>query len=110
VLCTTLNSQSGRWILQAREGAASELALATVDGIGIARHVIDRTFVEDGTRWVIDYKSASLGDAASEAGLARQAERYRPQLTRYALLFEDEGLPVRTGIFFMAHGRLVELH
>jgi ATP-dependent exoDNAse (exonuclease V) beta subunit len=110
VLCTTLNSESGRWVLQAREGAASELALATVDGIGIARHVIDRTFVEDGARWVIDYKSASLGDAASEAGLARQAERYRPQLARYALLFEDEGLPVRTGIFFMAHGRLVELH
>jgi ATP-dependent exoDNAse (exonuclease V) beta subunit len=110
VLCTTLDSESGRWILQPREGAASELALASVAGLGVARHVIDRTFIEDGARWVIDYKSASLGEAVAEEALARQAERYRPQLARYALLFEDEGLPVRTGIFFMAHGRLVELH
>jgi ATP-dependent exoDNAse (exonuclease V) beta subunit len=109
-LAATLESESGRWVLRSRPNASAELALSSSDADGsIATHVVDRTFVEDGVRWVIDYKSAHLGDAISEDALERQAEFYRPQLERYAGLFAEEGLPVRKGVFFMAHGRLVEL-
>ncbi len=107
-LLATLSSEAGRWVLQAREGAAAELALATAEGGRIATHVIDRTFVEHGERWIVDYKSARLGEV-SEASMAQQAERYRPQLERYARLFGHEGLPVRKAVFFLAHGRMVEL-
>ena len=109
VLRSTLNSEAGQWVLRGRAGAASEFAVATADGSRIATHVVDRTFVEDCVRWVVDYKSARLGDAVPEEALNRQAARYRPQLERYAALFRYEGLPIRMGVLFMAHGKLVEL-
>ena len=108
VLSTTLVSDQGRWVLQAREQAAAELTLATVEAGHIATHIVDRTFIENGERWVVDYKSARLGEV-SEASLEQQAVQYRPQLERYAKLFVHEGLPVRKAVFFLAHGRMVEL-
>jgi ATP-dependent exoDNAse (exonuclease V) beta subunit len=66
--------------------------------------VVDRSFVEAGERWIIDYKTAR-----PEGDLAAHAEAYRPQLERYAELFAGEGLPVRTAIFYAALGRLVEI-
>ena len=101
-LLATLASADGQWVLAPRAIAAAELALASADGARIATQVVDRTFVEAGVRWVIDYKTARIdGDAA-------HAERYRPQLERYAALFRDEGLPVRMAIFYAASGRLLK--
>ena len=104
ILAATLASEDGRWVLQQREGAASELALQKVSHGDTPTQVVDRTFVEDGTRWIIDYKTAQpAGD------LAAHAEQYREQLERYADLFAREGLPVRAAIFYIAPGRLVEI-
>ena len=113
----TLQSADGRWVLVQRDGAAAELALSSAAGDGVATDVIDRTFVEKGTRWIIDYKTAQkvgtprvlstgrVGDTAIET----HADQFRPQLQRYARLFADEGLPVRFAVFYAALGRLVEL-
>jgi ATP-dependent helicase/nuclease subunit A len=108
-LARTLDSEAGRWVLHTREGAHAEFALATADEHKIATHVMDRTFIEDGQRWIIDYKSAWLGEAADTAALSAFAEQYRAQLERYAGLFLGEGVPVRKAVFFLAHGQLVEL-
>jgi ATP-dependent exoDNAse (exonuclease V) beta subunit len=109
-LRTTLDSADGRWVLAARAGAAAELALTAAGEGGIATHVIDRTFVEDGVRWIVDYKTAKVGAGETPGGDLRQhAERYRAQLERYAALFRDEGVPVRMAVFYAASGRLVEL-
>ncbi len=108
-LNATIASKSGRWVLALRSQAESELALATADNKGIGMHVIDRTFVENNERWIIDYKSTMLGENAGAEALEREAQRYRPQLERYAGLFAEECLPVRKAIFFMAHGQLIEL-
>ncbi len=102
-LLITLQSEPGRWILD-RADAQSEYVLAAVDGERVRLHVIDRTFVEKGERWVIDYKL--VGD---NANLQQQATQYRPQLMRYAALFADEGHPIRMGIYFVGQGQLVEL-
>lgn len=106
MLAATLDSVEGQWILQKREQADAELVLSTADERRVATHIVDRTFVENDERWVIDYKSARL-DAID--GLARHAEQYRLQLERYAGLFTQEGRPVRKAVFFLAHGKLVEL-
>ncbi len=103
-LATTLQSEQGRWVLGARQQAVSEYALMEADGDRISQHIIDRTFIEDGVRWVIDYKSAKLGEAA-----LNPAGRYRQQLERYSRLFKQEGLPIRKAVFFMSSGQLVEL-
>ena len=104
ILTTTLASEQGRWVLKQRDEAASEVALMKVSRGGTALNVVDRSFVEDGVRWIIDYKTAQ-----PEEALATHAERFRPQLERYADLFGDEGLPIRAAIFYAAMGRLVEV-
>jgi hypothetical protein len=108
-LGATLNSERGRWLLQHRSDSAYELAVARAEKQLVSTHVVDRTFVEDGTRWVIDYKSVRFTADTPEPVLLQQAERYRPQLERYAALFADDGLIIRKAIFFLAAGRLVEL-
>jgi ATP-dependent exoDNAse (exonuclease V) beta subunit len=103
-LTMVLGSEDGHWLLQAREGAAAELALARAEEDGSSLHVVDRSFVSDGRRWIIDYKTAEpAGD------LAAHAEHYRPQLERYASLFAGEGLPVSLAVFYTAYGRLIVL-
>ena len=101
-----ITSDTARWILAPREQAASELALASRSGEAIRLHVVDRSFVEYGTRWIIDFKTARLPDGADDAAFAEHARRYREQLDRYATLFGDEGLPVRCAIYYVEHDRL----
>lgn len=103
-IITVLASEDGQWLLARHEGAGAEMALARAEEEGASRHVIDRSFVADGARWIIDYKSVAVaGDAAAHA------ERYRPQLERYAGLFAGAGLPIRLGVFYTALGKLVIL-
>jgi hypothetical protein len=91
VLTTTLASADGQWVLRPRADAGAELAIARVGAGGTAQtRVVDRSFVEDGVRWIIDYKTADLGPEADAARLAAHAERYRAQLESYAPLFAGE--------------------
>ena len=76
---------------------------------GLATQILDRTFVNEGERWIIDYKSASVSTDLSDIDLTRKAEEYRPQLERYAALFANEGLPVRVAVFFLKLGKQIEL-
>ncbi|MCB4811885.1 UvrD-helicase domain-containing protein [Methylovorus menthalis] len=109
LLLTTLCSVDGQWVLQAREGADAEVAWTYADASELKRYVVDRTFMENGVRWIIDYKSVALPADISDAQLRAQVARYRLQLDNYAGLFADQGILVRKAIFFLALGRLVEL-
>jgi ATP-dependent exoDNAse (exonuclease V) beta subunit len=127
MLRTALASTDGQWVLRARAGAASELALTRREKVssggtaldetaqnaaGIDRlvtRVVDRSFIDDGARWIIDYKTADLGAKADDAILSAHAEKFRPQLETYALLFAGEVLPRRLAVFYVAHGRLITL-
>jgi ATP-dependent exoDNAse (exonuclease V) beta subunit len=109
-----LNSEHGRWILGPREAAGCEVPMSSLHPDtpdAFSHHVIDRTFIEAGTRWIIDYKTLRIVDegAAPDAVLQEKAAAYKDQLERYAALFANEGLPIRTAIFFPAHGKLVEI-
>jgi ATP-dependent helicase/nuclease subunit A len=104
MLATALDSADGRWLLAQHEGAGAEVALAQAAAEGSAVRVVDRSFVADGARWIVDYKTAE-----SSADPAAQAERYRDQLSAYAALYAGEGRPLRLGIFFVRIGRLVEI-
>ncbi len=101
----TLDSEVGRWLLADHPEAAAEQAWSSQQDDITLHHVIDRIFVAEGCRWIIDYKTARL----PEGDLAQRAEGYRPQLERYASLFADAGLPLRLAIFFPLQGRLIEL-
>ena len=104
MLATTLASDEGRWLLARHQSAGTELALAHADATGASLHVVDRTFVANGERWIVDYKTTSVaGD------LAERAANYRPQLDRYASLFATDDRPPRLAIYFVANGRLIEV-
>ncbi|MBI5900221.1 MAG: UvrD-helicase domain-containing protein [Rhodocyclales bacterium] len=115
ILATTLASADGQWVVRQREDAGAEIAIARVAEGGqhadarVETRVVDRSFVEDGVRWIIDYKTADLGPGADAARLAAHAENYRPQLENYAALFAGEGRPLRLAVFFAAHGILSAL-
>ena len=104
-----LASDIGRWVLAPHPGGTAELALSTAAEGGTAQHVVDRSFIADGTRWIIDYKTVRCDEADPAAFLAARAEEYRPQLERYATLFPGEALPQRLAVFFIEQGRLIEL-
>ncbi|HWT28214.1 MAG TPA: UvrD-helicase domain-containing protein [Methylophilaceae bacterium] len=108
-LRATLQSEDGQWVLQARETGSVEQTLISDGADGAKQHVMDRTFIEQGVRWIVDYKSTLLDLSIAPQALQAVAEQHRPQLARYAALFEEEGLPVRTAVFFLSIGRLVEL-
>jgi len=109
MLQTTLQSEDGRWLLRPRESASAELPIATLDEETARLQRLDLTFVEDGMRWIIDYKSTAFAPDVSEQALRQQAEMHREQLESYARLFEGEGLPVKTAICFLSVGRLIRM-
>lgn len=96
-----LCDERGRWILRRRPADACEYAVAVeLDG-AIHHAVVDRTFVEDGVRWIVDYKTSSHQGAGLEDFLEKERSRYKDQLQRYARLFRRfENLPVRLGLYF----------
>ncbi len=108
----TLADPRGQWLLDSGlSQGASELRLwqAAIDqrnpntrSSNVREFIVDRTFIDAGERWVVDYKSAEQGpDENIETFLAREAELYRQQLTQYAQLFlRLESRPVRTALFF----------
>jgi ATP-dependent helicase/nuclease subunit A len=92
-----------RWIFKA--GYRDDLREHALSGLWrgeVVRAVFDRSFVdEQGTRWVIDYKTSEHSGGGREAFLDLQVERYRPQLERYAVLARRLGPePVRVALYF----------
>jgi ATP-dependent exoDNAse (exonuclease V) beta subunit len=98
----TLADPRGRWIFAAtHEDARSEWGLAGVEGDEIVHVVLDRTFVVDGERWIVDFKTGTHEGGDVEGFLASEAERYRPQLERYGrLMHACEGRPVRLALYY----------
>ncbi len=98
-----VSDQRGRWILFGRhQDAQCEFPITGVTGSIIRHMIIDRTFIDnEGTRWVIDYKTGSHEGGNLEAFLDREQERYQEQLERYANTMQQlEDRPVRRGLYF----------
>jgi len=104
-----LASEKGRWVLENHEEARCEYAITTVQGKQPRTQVLDRTFVEDGTHWIIDYKTSSHSGGDVEGFLENEAKRYREQLQRYKkALTLSETRPIKTALYFPMFDRFVE--
>ncbi|MEZ5510914.1 MAG: UvrD-helicase domain-containing protein [Gammaproteobacteria bacterium] len=110
-LANLLANQARRhWLLEARhEDAHVEYALSTSGEEGVQHWIIDRTFVEQGIRHIIDYKLAEpAGDL--NAFLAEETARYSPQLKNYReILTARDGKPCRTYLYFPLIDHLQEV-
>jgi ATP-dependent helicase/nuclease subunit A len=100
-LRAALEDPHGRFVLGAHEEARSELTLTLRNG-DLLEHVrLDRTFVADGERWIIDFKTSRHEGGDRAAFLDSEVERYRPQLDRYAAaLAAIERRVVRVALYF----------
>ena len=103
-LAKSLTSKDGKWILTPHPDAASELELtAFLDGETVHKK-IDRTFTENGERWIIDYK-IGYQDDRSENGLRtfreREKEKYKVQLSEYARIMRlKDDRPIRAALYY----------
>ena len=98
----TLTDERGKWILSNHQEACSEWEL-TGEFAGELRSIkIDRSFVdENGTRWIIDYKTGWHEGSEKDAFLDNEMERYRKQLESYAALVSAiDSRPIRLGLYF----------
>ena len=107
-----LADEFGRALLAARgPDAHCEFALSGIENRRLMTGVIDRSFVDnDGVRWIVDYKTSRHEGGAPAEFLAREAERYRPQLKRYVTLMRGfENRTVKAGLYFPLLGTFHEV-
>lgn len=102
-LANLLADAHGRWLLADHPESGAEWELGYLDDNGQTRTaIVDRTFVIEDRRWIIDYKLAE--PAAGEPQMqfiARQRTAYAEQLARYAALFaRRDARPVCTALYF----------
>lgn len=99
----------GRWLLHG-EGFA-ELALSGVINGRTEAVVLDRVRIDDdGTHWIVDYKTSSHEGGNLTNFLAAERDRYRPQLQKYAELYRNySGAEVRCALYFPLLQEFVEV-
>ncbi|WP_317928787.1 UvrD-helicase domain-containing protein [Halioxenophilus sp. WMMB6] len=96
-----LESEQARWVLSGNHReSACELPLLETETDSL--YIIDRTFIEDGVRWIIDYKTSQpRSDESLESFLDRELAHYQKQLANYAHLFAElQSNPVQTALYF----------
>lgn len=110
MLYKTLTDQRGIWILRKHPEEASEVAFTTVMDGKTVHTIIDRTFVEGNTRWVIDYKTGSHEGGSLEDFLQNEKNRYEKQLDRYAEILASGGekRPIKKGLYYPAINQWIE--
>jgi ATP-dependent exoDNAse (exonuclease V) beta subunit len=101
-LTYAVTDTKGRWILQSRDvHEATELALTQRVKGSMKNNIVDRTFVDEGVRWVIDYKTGAYEGDDIEAFIASKCREYSHQMERYDSLFQQENLPIKKAIYFV---------
>lgn len=95
-----LTDEKGRWILHG-EGR-SELAITGVVDGKVESIVVDRVLIdEQGTHWIIDYKTSTHEGGGLDGFLRQESDRYRPQLRKYSSLYTAlTDRKVRTALYF----------
>ena len=100
-LMRALDDPRGRWVLGAHAEARSELKLTVRNGEVLEHVRLDRTFVDDGKRWIVDFKTSQHQGGDLDVFLDSEVTRYRPQLERYALaLAAIDSRPIHLGLYF----------
>jgi ATP-dependent helicase/nuclease subunit A len=105
-----LSSEKGNWILGSHEEAQCEYAITAILDKRPRSMVLDRTFIADGTRWIIDYKTSSHRGGDLEGFLKNEEKRYQEQLLRYKnAMAITESRPIKTALYFPLLDQLLEV-
>ena len=107
-LAGAMADPKGRWLLQGP--GYCELALTGLHEERLESIVIDRVRIDDGTHWVVDYKTSTHEGGDLAAFLEAEIERYRPQLERYAAIYRNyANVDCRCALYFPLLQEFVEV-
>ncbi|MBE9548317.1 MAG: UvrD-helicase domain-containing protein [Proteobacteria bacterium] len=105
-----LLSEKGQWLLRNHEDAHCEYEITTLVEDKPKRIVLDRTFIAEGERWIIDYKTSSHKGGDLDVFLEQEAKRYHQQLQTYKNAMQlSDSRPVRAALYFPLLDQFVEL-
>ena len=97
----TVTDDRGLWILSEHEDDQREYPLSGVVDGRVRRFVLDRTFIESGIRWIIDYKTGTHEGGGVDTFLDNEQLRYRDQLESYARAMRHiDRHPIHLGLYF----------
>jgi ATP-dependent exoDNAse (exonuclease V) beta subunit len=106
-LARALSDRHGRFVLGAHAEARSELKMTLRAGHALEHIRLDRTFVAEGRRWIVDFKTSAHEGGDLRAFLDSEVERYAPQLERYAAaVAASDSRPVQLCLYFPLLGEL----
>lgn len=84
----------GTWIIAPHEKERNEYALQTLVHNQIVTRIVDRTFEDQGKRWIIDFKTGHVDH-----------EAHQQQVNAYAALFKTmTALPIYGGLYYVEQG------
>jgi len=106
-LSRSLSDRHGRFLLGPHEEARSELRLTVRAGAALEHIRLDRTFIAEGKRWIVDFKTSQHEGGGLGEFLDSEVARYAPQLERYAMaVAASESRPVQLALYFPLLGEL----
>jgi ATP-dependent helicase/nuclease subunit A len=97
----TLADPRGKWLLETMREAHTEFAVTVVIAGSPQQFKIDKTFVDDGKRWIIDYKTTPFAGNDLENFLQAEQLKHTEQMQHYfqAMRALDEK-PIHLGLYF----------
>ena len=97
-----LLGERGRWLLADHEQGECEMSISGIVDGQLVHAIIDRTFIDDGVRWIIDYKTSVPETQELQTFLAAEGKKYQEQIAIYRRLFEglEPSRQVRTALYF----------
>ncbi|MFQ5483596.1 MAG: PD-(D/E)XK nuclease family protein [Nitrospinaceae bacterium] len=106
-----LADPQGRWVLSRHQEAMSEYSLTYQENGKIVTRIIDRTFVDEGVRWIIDYKTSEHGGGDLDQFFENEKKRYQGQLDNYAKVLQlmGENRPFRKALYNPLYRKFLEL-
>jgi hypothetical protein len=108
-LSRMLDDDKGRWLLNG-DGSA-ELALSGILDGNLCSVILDRVRIDDdGTHWIVDYKTSSHEGGDLDAFLDAEVVRYTPQLQRYRQLYLGyAGIDAQCALYFPLLKKFVQV-
>lgn len=90
----------GQWLCQKHEEERNEYELLISKNGQTATRIIDRTFLDGGCRWIIDFKTGKDDTNAQE--------HHRQQVNDYASLLSTDKMPsIHCGLFYLSTTRWI---
>ncbi len=91
----------GRWIIKAHDEEKNEYALLTRHDGEVVTRIIDRTFIENGIRWIIDFKTGRDDN--------KTQSQHKQQVNEYAqLLANQTSTPIHCGLYYLSSGTWID--